>query len=121
MIRNWYLNEQVFAQDTFNDDTDCYSIALICPICGVLWGREELVGRHWMPVSILCEAHGGGHLLTDFTLDCLADGHKWADYPPKVIGHEVSLLLKEKKDGRDSTAATPTNPFYDTDGSEGIT
>ena len=118
--RNWYLNEVVFACDTFETPTDCCSLAHVCPRCGVLWGREELIGRPWMAYTSLCELHGGGHLLCDFTLDQLANGHQWDKYSPKVLGYEVTLLLKERQNGRSNDITDPDQQYLpESDGSEG--
>jgi hypothetical protein len=118
VIRNWYLNEQIFAQDEAEGE-GYYSLAMLCPTCGKLWGREELEGQPWQAISAFCEAHGGGHLLSNFTLDCLADGHEWSKYSPKVLGYEVSLLLKERNDGR-SDGFEQSADSDGTDGGQGI-
>lgn len=120
MTENWYINDQVFATGEFKlfgRSTDCCSLAYVCPQCGVLWGRDELIGRPWMAASRNCEAHGGGHFLGDFTLDQLADGRQWDEYPPKLLGYEVALLLKERQNGR-SSDIEPT-PAEFVDGGEG--
>lgn len=82
------------------------SVALLCPVCGEVWGRVAIEGKEWTCLRRGCAKHPYSafeHANGSFLPSWL---HRYDHLPPEVLRHELNLLLKEFPDEH----ASPTQP-----------
>lgn len=74
------------------------SVALLCPVCGEVWGRRYIEQQRWVASAVPCSRHGGGSFLSDFEVQQLgasvgssygANDNYW---PTALLTYEILQL-----------------------------